>query len=207
MIAIVDYGLGNLASVRNAFRAVGADVEVTSEPERIHQASGIVLPGVGAASAGMKLLRARGLDEVVQDIARADVPLLGICLGMQLLFERSEEGDAECLGLIRGTARLLRGGEKVPHIGWNQVATENRNRLWHKLPPNPYFYFVHSYVCDPADTSVSAGRTEYGEIFCSAVECGSVWGLQFHPERSGRTGLQLIGNFVERCATRSKSQN
>ena len=200
MIAIVDYGLGNLASVRNAFRATGAEVEVTSDEKRIRKAAGVVLPGVGAASAGMERLRARGLDRVVQDVARAETPFLGICLGMQLLFERSEEGDAKCLGLIPGAVRMLSGDEKVPHIGWNQVSTEGRSELWRDLPPDPYFYFVHSYVCDPVDASVSAGMTDYGESFCSAVQCGSVWGTQFHPERSGTAGLRLIKNFVDKCA-------
>jgi glutamine amidotransferase len=199
MIAVVDYGLGNVASVRNALRATGAEAELTSDPERIRRATGVVLPGVGAASAGMERLRARALDGVVQEVAQEGKPLLGICLGMQLLFDRSEEGSVECLGVIPGTVRLLHGQEKVPHIGWNQVAPRAESELWYGLPAELYFYFVHSYVCDPRDLSVSAGTTEYGETFCSAVQSGSVWGTQFHPERSGRVGLQLIRNFVERC--------
>ena len=201
MIAIVDYGLGNLASVHNAFAKVGAPVERTSDPEVIRRADGVVLPGVGAASAGMDRLRARGLDDVVVEVARSGRPLLGLCLGMQLLFERSEEGEASCLGLLPGNVRLMQVDLKVPHIGWNQVDTGAGLALWQGLPPDPYFYFVHSYVCVPADPALSAGETEYGAAFCSAVVAGSIWGVQFHPERSGRSGLQLIRNFVSTCTT------
>jgi glutamine amidotransferase len=200
VIAIVDYGLGNLASVHNAFAGVGAPAERTADPEVIRQADGVVLPGVGAAAAGMERLRERGLDGVVTDVARSGRPLLGLCLGMQLLFERSEEGGSTCLGLLPGTVRLMRVDLKVPHIGWNQVKTGGDTALWKGLPPDPYFYFVHSYVCMPADPPLIAGETEYGETFCSAVASGPIWGVQFHPERSGRSGLQLIRNFVEACS-------
>ena len=198
MIAIVDYGLGNLASVYNAFAAVGAPVERTSDPAVIRAADGVVLPGVGAASAGMERLRERGLDVAVLETGRSDRPLLGLCLGMQLLFEWSEEGDAACLGVLPGAVRLLRVDEKVPHIGWNQVET-HPGPLWTGLPSDPYFYFVHSYICVPSDPKLSAGETEYGTAFCSAVAHGPVWGVQFHPERSGRVGLALIGNFAAAC--------
>jgi imidazole glycerol-phosphate synthase subunit HisH len=199
MIAIVDYDLGNLASVRNAFAEVGARAERTADPETIREADGVVLPGVGAASAGMERLRARGLQDVVLEVARSGRPLLGLCLGMQLLFEHSEEGAASCLGLLPGSVRLMQVDLKVPHIGWNQVRTSSRTNLWKGLPADPYFYFVHSYVCVPADQSLSAGESEYGETFCSAVTSGLIWGVQFHPERSGKNGLQLIRNFVDVC--------
>lgn len=199
MIAIVDYDLGNLASVRNAFVEVGARAERTADPDTIREADGVVLPGVGAASAGMERLRARGLHDVVLEVARSGRPLLGLCLGMQLLFEHSEEGAASCLGLLPGSVRLMQVDLKVPHIGWNQVQTSSGSNLWKGLPADPYFYFVHSYVCVPADQSLSAGETEYGETFCSAVTSGPIWGVQFHPERSGKNGLQLIRNFVDVC--------
>jgi glutamine amidotransferase len=199
MIAIVDYGLGNLASVHNAFVGIGAAAERTADPEFIRQADGVVLPGVGAASAGMERLRERGLDEVVVEVARSGRPLLGLCLGMQLLFERSEEGETSCLGLLPGSVQLLHVDLKVPHIGWNQVETSTGTDLWDGLPPDPYFYFVHSYVCVPADPALSAGQTDYGATFCSAVAAGPIWGVQFHPERSGRSGLHLIRNFVTAC--------
>jgi glutamine amidotransferase len=200
MIAIVDYGLGNLASVHNAFAGVGAPAERTADPEVIRQADGVVLPGVGAATAGMDRLRERGLDTVMVEVARSGRPLLGLCLGMQLLFECSEEGETSCLSLLPGAVRLLRVDLKVPHIGWNQVRTGSETALWKGLPPDPYFYFVHSYVCVPAEPTLVTGETEYGETFCSAVTSGPIWGVQFHPERSGRSGLQLIRNFVEACS-------
>jgi glutamine amidotransferase len=204
VIAIVDYGLGNLASVRSAFRAVGATARVTADPSLIRAADGVVLPGVGAASAGMERIRARGLEASIQATVRAGTPVLGICLGMQLLFERSEEGDVPCLGLLPGSVRRLRGDMKVPHIGWNRVMQAGASGLWEDVPPDPYLYFVHSYACDPEDPSLMAGRTEYGEMFCSAVAGDSIWATQFHPERSGEIGLRLIRNFVRRCvSTRS----
>lgn len=203
MIAVVDYGLGNLASVRNALRAIGVDCEVTSDPTAIRQAGGVILPGVGAAGSGMEGLRARGLVDVVREVAERGRPTLGICLGMQLLFDRSEEGDVPCLGLLPGTVRLLHGSVKVPHIGWNQVRFHDACPLSIGLPPDSYFYFVHSYVCEPSDPAIPVGSTEYGEEFCSAVVRDSLWGVQFHPERSGAVGLRLLSNFV--AATRALS--
>jgi glutamine amidotransferase len=203
VIAVIDYGLGNLASVRNAFHAAGAEVVLTSDAEIIRGAAGIVLPGVGAAEAGMAGLVARGLVDVVTDLARSGTPFLGHCLGMQLLFESSEEnGGTPCLGLLGGVVRRMRGDVKIPHIGWNQVETAG-TPMWEGLEPDPYFYFVHSFICEPTDATVIAGATEYGERFCSAVVHGSIWGAQFHPERSGTAGLQLIRNFVRFCAQSS----
>jgi glutamine amidotransferase len=200
VIVCVDYGLGNLASVRNAFRAAGSEITITSDPAAIGHSTGLVLPGVGAASAGMAGLRARGLEDIVRDVGSSGRPLLGLCLGMQLLFERSEEGDTECLGLLPGTVRRLSGDIKVPHIGWNQVAQRDDFELWRDVPPDPYFYFVHSFVCDPSEISDVAGTTDYGGTFCSVVARGPVWGTQFHPERSDRMGRLLIRNFVRACA-------
>lgn len=200
MIAIVNYGLGNLASVRNAFVAAGGEVVVTSEEGGIRAADGVVVPGVGAARAGMAGLRERGLVSVLTEIARAGTPVLGHCLGMQLLFEESEEnGGTACLGLLPGTVRRMIGSLKIPHIGWNQVDTRPAS-MWEGLPAQPYFYFVHSYVCVPTGADLIGGTTEYGETFCSAVLQGNIWGAQFHPERSGRAGLTLIENFVRACA-------
>jgi len=201
MIAIVDYGVNNLRSVLNAFRAVGAEVEVSADPKVLQRADGLVMPGVGAASAGMAQVRARGLEPVIREAHAAGKPILGLCLGMQLLFERSEEGGSvECLGLLPGTVRLLRGGVKIPQIGWNQVETRGSNGIWRDLPPNPYVYFVHSYICEPEDPELVAGRTDYGEVFASAVVSDSIWATQFHPERSGQIGLQMIRNFADRAA-------
>jgi imidazole glycerol-phosphate synthase subunit HisH len=203
VIAIVDYGLGNLASVRNAFHAVGGETVLTSDPETIRTADGIVVPGVGAARAGMAGLRSRGLVDVVVEAARSGTPVLGHCLGMQLLFDESEEnGGTACLGLLPGTVRRMRSEFKIPHIGWNQIKT-SPSPMWEGLPPQPYFYFVHSYVCVPDQRAVIAGATDYGETFCSAVVRGNIWGAQFHPERSGTAGLTLIRNFIRRCGSQS----
>lgn len=200
MIVIVDYGLGNLASVRNALTRVGAESEIVSDPNGLDGASGLILPGVGAASAGMEHMRARGLDTAVLRTARAGTPILGICLGMQLLFDRSEEGDAACLGLLPGTVRRLEGPVKVPHIGWNEVEAKPGSPMFAGLGERTYFYFVHSYICAPENEAMVAATTEYGETFASAVVDGPVWGTQFHPERSGEAGLQLIANFAAVCA-------
>ncbi|MDQ2743503.1 MAG: imidazole glycerol phosphate synthase subunit HisH [Chloroflexota bacterium] len=207
MIAIVDYGINNLASVRNAIRAVGGEAQVTADAEVIDRAGGIVLPGVGAAPVGMERLRARGLEAVLRDVIARGTPALGICLGMQLLFEWSEEGDVPCLGILPGSTRLLRGAIKVPQIGWNQVRTRRDLRLWAGIPDNPYFYFVHSYICVPREQEAIAGETEYGESFASAVVSNAMWGTQFHPERSGQMGLRLIRNFVLTCEARGKPAN
>lgn len=198
MIAVVDYGLGNLASVRNAFRCIDIEVEVTRDAATIARADGIVIPGVGAASAGMERLHGYGLDTVILEAAHSGKPLLGLCLGMQLLFDRSEEGDTACLGLLAGTVHRLQHAEKIPHIGWNKVEGD-QGPMWEGLSPNPYCYFVHSYICQPDDPRVASGYTSYGDCFCSAVCHGSLWGTQFHPERSGRVGLQIIRNFSRIC--------
>jgi imidazole glycerol-phosphate synthase subunit HisH len=197
VIAILDYGVNNLASVVNAFRAVGAAPVVTADPSVIRQASALVLPGVGAASVGMRRLRERGLEEPIQEAAAIGRPILGLCLGMQLLFAESEEGNTSCLGLLAGRVTLLRGDIKVPHIGWNQVALREDEILCRDLPPNPYFYFVHSYICEPDNPAIAAGTTDYGHTFCSLVKQDSIWGTQFHPERSGRSGLNLLRNFSD----------
>jgi glutamine amidotransferase len=199
VIAIIDYEVNNLASVRNAFHAVGARVTVTADPVVIEQADGVVLPGIGAAAAGMERISARGLDEPLGRVVAAGRPLLAICLGMQLLFDCSEEGSTPCLGYLPGRVERLHGTIKVPQIGWNQVIGAPGMPLWAGMPSNPYFYFVHSYVCVPDDPAMVAAKTVYGEPFCSAVAHGAIWATQFHPERSGRLGLRLVRNFVEFC--------
>jgi glutamine amidotransferase len=203
VIAIVDYGLGNLASVRNAFLASGADIAITSDPAAIDRADGVVLPGVGAAGAGMVGLRERGLIDVVRSAAERGTPFLGHCLGMQLLFEWSEEnGGTTCLGLVPGTVRRMNGPVKIPHIGWNQVETRSAP-IWDGVPSNPYVYFVHSYICIPTDAGVIAGTTDYAGDFCSTIVSRALWGAQFHPERSGAAGLAIIRRFVRAVDERS----
>jgi imidazole glycerol-phosphate synthase subunit HisH len=203
VIAIVNYGLGNLASVRNAFHAAGADVVLTDDPATLRRAAGMVLPGVGAAGAGMAGLRDRNLVDVVTEVARSGTPVLGHCLGMQLLFEQSDENHGTpCLGLLPGAVHRMTGDVKVPHIGWNQVQTTD-SPMWDGLPPKPYFYFVHSYICVPTDPAMVAGTTDHGTDFCSAVTSAAIWGVQFHPERSGAAGIRLIRNFVRITETQN----
>jgi imidazole glycerol-phosphate synthase subunit HisH len=200
-IAIVDYGMGNRRSVEKAFAHVGARPVLTSDHDEIRDADGVVVPGVGAFPRAMESLRALGLDAVIVERAESGVPLLGICLGMQLLFERSVELEpAEGLGLLRGDVRPLdAGGERVPHIGWNVVRFERASRLNAALPTEAAFYHVHSLVVDAADPDDVLGTAEYGERFASAVARENVFGVQFHPEKSSTAGLRLLASFSAAC--------
>jgi glutamine amidotransferase len=197
-VALVDYGMGNRRSVEKALEHVGADVVRTADRDAIAAAAAIVLPGVGAFPEAMRRLRALELVEPLRERAAAGVPLLGICLGMQLLFDSSDEHEgAAGLGLLPGTvARLAAGGLKIPHIGWNVVTFERRSALTEGLGDAAAFYHVHSYACRPLEESDVVGRGEYGEQFVSIVERGNVMGAQFHPEKSSLDGLALLRNFV-----------
>jgi glutamine amidotransferase len=202
MIVVVDYGAANLLSITRALEAVGAAVEVSGSPERIAAAAGIVLPGVGAAGSAMAALAASGGGPALVDAVRAGRPMLGVCLGMQLCFERLAEDDAVGLGLLAGAAPALPAGRKVPHIGWNDVTWEPGSpglELFAGIAPGTHFYFVHSFHCCPAE-SLGAAWTEYGVPICAAVGRGALWGVQFHPEKSGTAGLQLLRNFVAHVA-------
>jgi imidazole glycerol-phosphate synthase subunit HisH len=195
-IAVVDHGAGNLRSITRALEASGATAVITTDPSTIRTADGVVLPGVGAACAAMTRLDDLRLTEVLKERAAAGTPLLGICLGMQLFFGHQEEGDTQGLGILPGRVRMLKPGVKIPQIGWNRV------RATHDGPLGPAgaegdFYFVHSFVADDADAADVAGVTRYGEAFPSVVTRGSVWGTQFHPEKSGEAGLRLVGAWVE----------
>jgi glutamine amidotransferase len=200
-IAIVDYGMGNRRSVEKAFAHVGARPVVTRDHDEIRDADGVVVPGVGAFPRAMRSLRELGLDEVVVERAESGVPLLGICLGMQLLFERSVEVEpADGLGLLRGDVRPLAAGDlRVPHIGWNVVRFERACRLTAALPQEVAFYHVHSLVPHPADAEDVLGTAEYGERFVSAVARENVFGVQFHPEKSSAAGLRLLASFSAAC--------
>lgn len=200
-IAILDYGMGNLRSVEKAIEHVGAVVERTPDPERAARAAGLVLPGVGAFPEAMRRLRELGLDELVRERATGGIPVLGICLGMQLLFESSSEGEgAEGLGLLPGVVEPLRaGGLKVPHIGWSPVRWERRSALTEGLRDSEPFYFVHSFAPRPAEASDTLGTAEYGERFTCAVERPPLYGAQFHPEKSSSAGLRLLANFAALC--------
>jgi imidazole glycerol-phosphate synthase subunit HisH len=198
-IAIVDYRAGNLRSVERALTHLGAGVEVTGDPERIRTADRVVFPGVGAAGSCMANLRERGLDRALGDYAASGRPLLCICIGMQLLFERSEEdGGVGCLGLLPGEVvrfRPPRSDLKVPHMGWNQVAIVN-DPLFAGIPSGSHFYFVHSYHCAPAPAVPVIASSDHGGRFCAAVRHGSLAAVQFHPEKSGPAGLKLLENFL-----------
>lgn len=198
MIAILDYGAGNLRSVELAFSRLGAPAAVTRDPAVVAGADGVVLPGVGAFADAMKALEASGLIPAIRETAASGKPLLGICLGMQALLDGSEEGEGvPGLGLIPGRVRRLPAcGLKIPHMGWNSLTPAKSSPLLAGLPADPYVYFVHSYACaadDPADVLTT---TDYGVTFHSAVQRGNVIGMQFHPEKSGRVGQQLLKNFL-----------
>jgi imidazole glycerol-phosphate synthase subunit HisH len=197
-VALVDYGMGNRRSVEKALEHVGADVARTADRGEIAAAEAIVLPGVGAFPEAMRRLAALRLIEPIRERATAGVPLLGICLGMQLLFDSSEEHEgATGLGLLPGTVtRLDAPGLKVPHIGWNTVTFSRPSALTAGLGDAAAFYHVHTYACRPQDESDVAGRGEYGERFASIVERGNVMGAQFHPEKSSLDGLALLRNFA-----------
>jgi glutamine amidotransferase len=193
---IVDYRMGNLASVAKALEKVGTESFVSEDPEALAASDIVVLPGVGNFAAGMANLRRRGLDAFVREWAAAGRPLLGICMGMQMFLDHSEEGDTAGLGILPGKVVRLRGDVKVPHMGWNTLR-ETTGFL--RAFEGRYFYFVHSYACVPAE-EVTAARTSYDESFASAVTAGSVIGVQFHPEKSSHDGLALLGAALQTFA-------
>ena len=201
-VAILDYGMGNLRSAAKALEHVGAAVTVTRDHAEIAAADGVVLPGVGAFPKAMEEVRRLRFDELLRERIEAGVPALGICLGMQLLFESSTElGGAEGIGLLEGTvAGLSANGLKVPQIGWNPVSWRRESPLAEGLPEPCAFYHVHSYVPRPAREGDVVGTAVYGAEFASAVARPPVYGVQFHPEKSGPDGLRLLGNFVRACA-------
>jgi glutamine amidotransferase len=201
-IGVVDYGMGNRRSVEKAIERVGARVVVTSDHDALRAADGLVVPGVGAFAAAMESLRALGLDELIVERARAGTPVLGLCLGMQLLFESSTElGGDTGLGLLAGEVVALDApGLKVPHIGWNEVTFTRPSPLTEGLGERAAFYHVHSFVPQPADEYDVLGRGEYGRPFVSIVGRDKVFGAQFHPEKSSADGLALLANFGAVCA-------
>ncbi len=197
MIAILDYRMGNLRSVQKGFEHAGVtDVLVTDDPAVVSTADGIVLPGVGAFRDASANLKESGLWELVIARVAEGAPFLGICLGMQLLADAGlEDGEWEGLGLVPGSCTRLAAGVKIPHIGWNTVAYPRESRLFAGIPAETAFYFVHSYRLEPADPSCIIGLTEYGVPFAAAVQTGSAYAVQFHPEKSSEMGLRLLANF------------
>ncbi len=197
LIGIVDYQAGNLRSVQKALEKFGARVLISSEKQDLLNSDAIVFPGQGACDSSMQNLKKKSLDEVLIRLIKDQVPFLGICLGLQLLLENSEEGIEDCLGVIQGNVKKFTPGLKVPHMGWNQVEWRIDHPVFKNIPTNQNFYFVHSYYADPVDNSIVAGVTQYGQEFCSAVTFDNVIATQFHPEKSGSLGLQIYDNFIQ----------
>jgi glutamine amidotransferase len=200
-IAIIDYGAGNLRSVERALVHLGYAPTVTSDPAVVDQAAAVILPGVGAAADTMEGLRERGLVEAVQRAIAAGRPFLGVCVGFQVLLSGSEEGGWQaCIGAIPGRVRRILGDLKVPHMGWNRVHWRSPHPVFADIPDGSYFYFVHSYVCEPEDAGMVAAETDYGGWFCAAAARGNLAATQFHPEKSGTNGLRIYENFCRRVA-------
>jgi glutamine amidotransferase len=197
-VAIIDYGVGNLRSVEKAFAAAGCVALVSDQESVLRAAERLVLPGVGAFAACMKALRARGFDELVRERVRVGTPLLGVCVGMQMLFEESEEfGVHAGLGFLRGRVRRFEENmSRIPHVGWNEVSQPREHPLWKGIEDHSYFYFVHSYYCAPQNSRDVIGETEYDLTYASAVGHANLCGVQFHPEKSQAAGLRLLRNFA-----------
>ena len=196
-ISIVDYQAGNVRSVQKAIEAVGAQATITGDPEEIAGSDALVFPGQGACDSSMRRLRERGLVEPIRDFITGGRPFLGVCLGLQLLLEDSDEGSEPCLGVLPGRVRRLPPGTKVPHMGWNEVNLRGDHPVLAGVPSGSYFYFVHSYYADPQDESVVLGTTSYGLDFCSAAAWDNVVAVQFHPEKSGDLGLRIYRQFID----------
>ncbi len=198
MIAVIDYGAGNIHSIEKALQHVGARVQVTDDPAVVAEARAVVLPGVGSGGTAMARMTERGLVDAIRQATREGKPFLGICLGMQLLADHHAEGEVDGLRLFRGEVRRIPHGPKIPHMGWNSVSpVRNGLPIFAGIPAGSYFCFMHSYYVEPQDQQGVAGLTDYGSPFCSVIATERVWGTQFHPEKSGEMGLQMLKNFVK----------
>ena len=195
-LVVIDYGSGNLRSVAKALETVGVSPIVTGDANQIASADAVVLPGVGSGPAAMDALRQRDLVEPIRECVTSGRPFLGVCLGLQLLLDRTEEGNADCLGSVAGRVKRLPDGLKVPHMGWNSVRFKQEHPVFEGIPQDSHFYFVHSYYAAPDDDTWVAGTTDYGVSFCSIYARDNVVATQFHPEKSGRMGLRINQNFV-----------
>jgi glutamine amidotransferase len=198
MIAIIDYGAGNLRSVANALMKVGYSPVITTDPAVVVTADAVIFPGVGAATSAMQSLKKTGMGEVIRQLVELNKPVFAICLGLQILLEYTEEGGhSTCLGVIPGDVKKLPAGLKVPHMGWNQVKQTVKHPLFKDIPDTANFYFVHSYYANPFDRSIVAATTNYGVTFCSVLIRGNLIATQFHPEKSGEYGLKMYANFLK----------
>jgi len=200
-IVVIDYGLGNLASVYNALRHLGSDAKISDSPDEVKEAKKIVLPGVGSFSDCLNGLKERNLLEPLKDLLRSGKVYLGICLGLQILFEESEEGSAKGLGILKGKVRRFSEKDKikVPQIGWNRVKQKSNiknQKIVKDIEDSSYFYFDHSYYVDPSDKDIIATTTDYGKDFTSMIRKDNIYGVQFHPERSQKLGLKMLENFI-----------
>jgi len=197
VIAIVDYGAGNLRSVTNAITKLGYQAKITSSPVEMLNAQAVILPGVGAADDTVESLKALGLASPICQLITEGRPFFGVCVGLQVLLASTEEGGGhECLGVIAGRVRRLPSGLKIPHMGWNQVTQRFSHPVFEGIPDEASFYFAHSYYVEPDDKSLVAGETEYGIKLCSVIAQGNLVGTQFHPEKSGQVGLRFYDNFI-----------
>lgn len=203
MIGIIDYGLGNLTSVKNALDKLNMPNFISGDSSKLKNSTGLILPGVGAAGTGMKNLKAKKLDKLILEEIANGKSFLGTCLGMQLLFEFSEEDNTKCLGIFSGSVKKFQSNLKVPQIGWNNVKIKNSKlkvkNLFNGIKDNSYFYFVNSFFCEPVDKEIIAGVTDYGITFTSVIEKDNIFATQFHSEKSGDIGLKLLKNFTEVC--------
>lgn len=199
MIAVVDYKAGNLKSVETALKKIGSEFFISDNPEVLASADKMIFPGVGEAGSAMRVLKKSGLDICIKEFAASGKPLLGICLGSQIIFDHSEESDTECLGLIPGNIKRFPKSSKdklkIPQIGWNTIDMSDPI-LFAGIPEGTSFYFVHSYYISPNNSTATIASAEYGIKFTAAVRKGNIWGTQFHPEKSGRYGLQILENFA-----------
>ena len=196
IITVIDYQAGNIRSVEKALEKSGASVKVSGKASDLEKSDAVVFPGQGSCDSSMVNLRSQGLDEVLVEWINSGKPFMGVCLGLQLLLEESDEGDERGLGVLEGRVEKLPEGQKVPHMGWNSVRFTTDHPVFKGVSQNSYFYFVHSYIAVPKASSIIAGHTEYGRDFCSAVAFDNVVAVQFHPEKSGENGLNIYKNFV-----------
>ena len=200
MVAIINYDAGNIKSVQKAIEYLGEEVIITREPEVILNASRVILPGVGAFGDAMEKLHKYNLVDVIKEVVKREIPFLGICLGLQLLFETSDETPGvQGLGILKGKIKRIpdHGELKIPHIGWNSLAFPNRGRLYEGISEESYVYFVHSYYLDAEDKGIVVATTEYGTTIHASVEQGNVFACQFHPEKSSSVGLKILDNFLK----------
>lgn len=197
MITIIDYGMGNLISIKNAFGYLGAKVKITDKPKEIEEAKKLVFPGVGHFGQGIQNLKRKKLDLALKNNIREGAPFLGICLGLQLLFEKSEEAPtAQGLAILKG--KVLRFKNlKIPQMGWNRLKIQKKTKILKGIKDGSFVYFMHSFYVKPVDEKIVATKTTYGRDFCSAIESQNIFGVQFHPEKSGKIGLKILKNFIE----------